>query len=176
MQIMPGAVICHRAQALLVDRLAGWAIDFLLHLLRQGIRVETGLATEEGDLADLGTLGVSQALPPQVTGPAGALGRTELHRLITANRDMRAIAIEGLSGGTGTGMILLIIAKVLVAKRLASPEELLPFLAGPGPVFVGIHKTGIAFAHLMIRNRRLNLALLQGFKIRFGMKATIGSD
>src|SRR3989338_7750614 len=117
MQIMPGAVICHRAQALLVDRLAGWAIDFLLHLLGQGIRVETGLAIEEGDLADLGALGVSQALPPQVTGPAGAFGCAELHRLITANRNMRAIAIEGLSGGTGTGVVLLIVHKIPVAKR-----------------------------------------------------------
>src|SRR3990170_2310617 len=176
MQIMPGAVICHRAQALLVDRLAGWAIDFLLHLLRQGIRVETGLATEEGDLADLGALGVSQASPPQVTRPAGTLGRTELHRLITANRNMRAIAIERLAGGTGTGMILLIIAKVLVAKRLASPEELLPFLAGPGPVFVGIHKTGITFTHLMIRNRRRNLARLQLFEISLRMETTVRSD
>ena len=173
---MPGAVICHRAQALVVDDTAGRAIDLLLHLLRQGIRVETGLATEEGDLADLGALGVSQASPPQVTGPAGAFGRTELHRLITANRNMRAIAIERLAGGTGTGMILLIIAKVLVAKRLASPEELLPFLAGACSVFVRVQETGIAFAHLMIRNRRRDLALLQGVKIRFGIKATVGSD
>ena len=176
MQIMPGAVICHRAQALVVDDTAGRAIDLLLHLLRQGIRVETGLATEEGDLADLGALGVSQASPPQVTGPAGAFGRTELHRLITANRNMRAIAIERLAGGTGTGVVLLIVHKIPVAKRPMCTKKLLPFLAGVGPVFVGIHKTGIAFTHLMIRNRRRNLARLQLFEISLRMETTVGSD
>ena len=88
MQITPGAVICHRTEALIVDGLANNTIDFLLHLLGQGIGMVTGLAIEEGDLADLGTLGVSQALPPQVTRPAGALEGAELHRLITAKRNI----------------------------------------------------------------------------------------
>ena len=91
---MPGAVICHRTQALLVDRLAGWAIDFLLHLLRQGLRVETACALEEGHLSPHARIRVSQTAIAQRTRQTIAFGTPELDRLVTSQVFVCPITVQ----------------------------------------------------------------------------------
>lgn len=154
-------------ESLSVQALALVRIDTLFHALRVRQR-RCLMLVEEGDLACLGLVRVTQTLRPQRTFPASVDAALKLVMGTPIDGTVAAVGVQHLTCGTDAGVGLRVIGKVDRAKqavRLGS--AFIVQRIGPGFVFLLVGKTLITLTHAVVGDQGVNLQGIQCGQIGF---------
>jgi len=158
-----------------VQRTSARRIDGPPHALAGAFRAGVGLAAKEADLPRLRLLRRAQALLPQRTGQAVALGALELHGDEAVVDAVGAVLVERLAGGAEAGAGIGVVSEVRRPKvaALLRWRSLVVQRIGQRLVVALILEAFVALPHAVVGDQRRYLLRGQGLDVGGGVVAGI---